>query len=76
MEIASLIADTDAGPLKLEDLMNKACSRAVFLPDGRNSFAGRVEDLNTWICNTIGQTRLEFANEGKRGLFIRPILVK
>lgn len=44
------IAYTDTKPLTLEDLTEKACT--LFFPNGKNSFAGRLEEMNTWICDT------------------------
>ena len=36
--------------LTLEDLAEKAC--ALFFPNGKNSFASHLEEMNTWICDT------------------------
>lgn len=44
------IAYTDKEPLTLEDLAEKAC--ALFFPNGKNSFASHLEEMNTWICDT------------------------
>lgn len=44
------IAYTHTEPLPLEDLGEKAC--ALFFPNGKNSFASHLEDMNTWICDT------------------------
>ena len=44
------IAYTDTEPLTLEDLAEKAC--ALFFPNGKNSFASHLEEMNMWICDT------------------------
>ena len=33
-----------------KDLAEKAC--ALFFPNGKNSFASHLEEMNTWICDT------------------------
>ena len=53
---------TDEEPLKLETLTEKA--RALFFPDGENNFAGRIHEMNTWICNASGVAIFDFPNEG------------
>ena len=40
---------TDEEPIKLETLTEKA--RALFLPDGKDNFAGPIQEMNTWICS-------------------------
>ena len=37
---------------------------SCFFPYGRISFAGRLEDVNRWICNTTEETVFEFPDEG------------
>ena len=56
------ISYTDEEPLKLETLTEKV--RALFFRDGENNFAGRVQEMNTWICNTSGVAVLDFSDEG------------
>ena len=53
---------TDEEPLKLETLTEKA--RALFFPDGENNFAGRIQEMNTWICNASGVAVFDFPDEG------------
>ena len=53
---------TDEEPLKLETLTEKA--RALFFPDGENNFAGRIHEMNTWICNASGVAIFDFPDEG------------
>ena len=47
-----VIAYTDADRLKPEDLAEKAS--ALFLPEGKNSFPSRLNEMNKWICDTTG----------------------
>ena len=56
------IPNTDEEPIKLESLTEKA--RALFFPDGKNNFAGRVQEMNTWICNASGVAIFDFPDEG------------
>ena len=49
---------TDKEPIKLETLTEKA--RALFFTDGKNNFAGRTQEMNTWICYTSGVTIFDF----------------
>ena len=53
---------TDEEPLKLENLTEKA--RALFFPDGENKFAGRIQEMNTWICNASGVAVFDFPDGG------------
>jgi len=46
----------------LETLTEKA--RTLFFPDGENSFAGRIQEMNTWICNASGVAVFDFPDEG------------
>ena len=52
------IAYTDTEPLTLEDLTEKTC--ALFFPNGNNIFAGRLEEMNKWICDTTEGAILNF----------------
>ena len=52
----------DEEPLRLETLTEKV--RALFFPDGDNNFAGRIQEMNTWICNTSGVAVFDFSDEG------------
>jgi len=56
------ISYTDEEPLKLETLTEKA--RTLFFSDGENSFAGRIQEMNTWICDASGVAVLDFPDEG------------
>ena len=53
---------TDEEPIKLETLTEKA--RALFFPDGKNNFAGPIQEMNTWICNASGVAIFDFPDEG------------
>ena len=53
---------TDEEPLTLETLTQKA--RALFFPDGENNFAGRIQEMNTWICNASGVAVFDFPDDG------------
>ena len=46
----------------METLTEKA--RALFFPDGENKFAGRIQEMNTWICNASGVAVFDFPDEG------------
>ncbi|XP_067026126.1 uncharacterized protein [Acropora muricata] len=56
------ITYTDEEPIKLETLTEKA--RTLFFPDGKNNFAGRIQEMNTWICNASGVAIFDFPDEG------------
>ena len=69
-----LIPYTDEEPLTSETLTKKA--RALFFPDGENNFAGHIQEMTMWICNTSGVAVFNFPNEGtvddylkKKGLY-------
>ena len=49
---------TDKEPLKLETR-----TRTLFFPDGENNFAGRIQETNTWICNTSGVAVFDFPDD-------------
>ena len=53
---------TDEEPLKLENLTEKAW--ALFFPDGENKFAGRIQEMNTWICNASRVAVFDFPDGG------------
>ena len=53
---------TDEEPITLETLPEKA--RTLFFPDGKNNFAGRIQEMNTWICNASGVAIFDFPDEG------------
>ena len=53
---------TDEEPLKLETLAEKV--RVLFFPDGENNFAGRIQEMNTWICNASGVAVFDFSDKG------------
>ena len=56
------ITYTDADPLKMEELVNRAC--ALFFPGGKNIFAGHIDERNKWICETTGVAIFDFPGEG------------
>ena len=53
---------TDEEPITTETLTEKA--RTLFFPDGKNNFAGRIQEMNTWICNASGVAIFDFPDEG------------
>ena len=50
---------TDEEPIKLETLTEKA--RELFFPDGKNNFAGRIQEMNTWICKSKRSGNFRFS---------------
>ena len=34
------------------------------MPDGENYFAGRIQEMDTWICNASGVAIFDFPDEG------------
>ncbi|PFX27866.1 hypothetical protein AWC38_SpisGene7419 [Stylophora pistillata] len=53
-----LITYTDADPLKMKELVERAC--ALFFPGGKNSFAGHIDEMNKWICDTTWVAIFDF----------------
>ena len=37
---------------------------ALFFTDGKDNFAGRTQEMNTWICNASGVAIFDFPDEG------------
>ena len=56
------ITYTDADPLKMEELVDRAC--ALFFPGGKNNFAGHIDEMNKWICDTTGVAIFDFPGKG------------
>lgn len=56
------IAYTDVEPPSLEELMEKAS--ALFFPGENNVFAGHLDKMNRWICNTTGVAIFDFPQGG------------
>ncbi|XP_022806613.1 uncharacterized protein LOC111343696 [Stylophora pistillata] len=56
------IAYTDADPLKMEEIVERAC--ALFFPGGKKNFAGHIDEMNKWICDTTGVAIFDFPGKG------------
>ncbi|PFX23934.1 hypothetical protein AWC38_SpisGene11474 [Stylophora pistillata] len=56
------ITYTGTDPLKMEELVERAC--ALFFAGGKNSFAGHIDEMNKWICDTTGVAIFDFPGKG------------
>ena len=56
------IAYTNDDPPSLEEIMEKAS--ALFFPGGKSVFAGHLDEMNRWICDTTGVAIFDFLEGG------------